>query len=64
MQLSQADHHTSPPHVQIPREYNAAYDLLARNASRPNKIAYIDAVSGQQLTYGEYVSCWPDTASM
>ena len=59
MQLSQAHHHSSPPHVQIPREYNAAFDLLARNASRPKKVAYIDAVTGQQLTYGELTEqCW------
>jgi len=57
--LSQANHHSSPPHVQIPRQYNAAYDLLQRNASRPNKLAYIDAISGQQLTYGELTDqCW------
>jgi benzoate-CoA ligase len=59
VQLSQANHHTSPPHVHIPRAYNAAYDLLQRNASRGNKVAFIDAVSGQQLSYGELSDqCW------
>ena len=53
MQLSRADHSVSPPRVDIPRNYNAAHDLLARNASRPNKIAFVDAVSGLQLSYGE-----------
>jgi len=53
MHLSRADHRTSPPRVEIPRDYNAAHDLLARNAARPEKVAFIDAVSGAQLTYGE-----------
>jgi len=53
MRLSQADHSTHPPRVDIPREYNAAHDLLARNASRPDKPAFIDASNGHPLTYGE-----------
>ena len=53
MQLSSADHTASPPDVRIPRAYNAAHDLLARNAQRPGKVAFIDAESGEQLTYGE-----------
>ena len=53
MHLSHADHGTSPPHVEIPRDYNAAHDLLRRNAARPDKVAYIDASSGAQLTYGQ-----------
>ena len=53
MQLSHADHRATPPRVTIPRDYNAAHDLLERNASRPAKVAFIDAVSGAQLTYGE-----------
>ena len=53
MQLSRADHSSNPPQVNIPRSYNAAHDLLARNASRAGKTAFIDAVSGDQLTYGE-----------
>ncbi len=42
--LSAADHRTQPPRIHIPRDYNAAHDLLARNlaAGRANKIAYID----------------------
>ncbi|MEJ8839608.1 benzoate-CoA ligase family protein [Ramlibacter sp. AN1133] len=52
MHLSHADHSTTPPRVEIPRDYNAAHDLLARNAARPDKVAYIDASTGQQLTYG------------
>jgi benzoate-CoA ligase len=53
MHLSHADHSTSPPRVEIPRDYNAAHDLLRRNAARPDKIAYIDASSGATLTYGQ-----------
>ena len=53
MQLSSADHRTSPPQVDIPRAYNAAQDLLARNTKRSEKVAFIDAVSGEKLTYGE-----------
>ncbi|TFZ08402.1 benzoate-CoA ligase family protein [Ramlibacter humi] len=53
MHLSQADHSTSPPRVEIPRDYNAAHDLLQRNASRASKVAYIDASSGATLTYGQ-----------
>lgn len=53
MNLSRADHSTSPPRVEIPREYNAAHDLLERNAGRPGKAAFIDAASGARLTYGE-----------
>ncbi|MDW5441644.1 benzoate-CoA ligase family protein [Polaromonas sp. SM01] len=53
MNLSRADHSISPPFVDIPRDYNAAHDLLSRNASRSDKIAFIDAVSGATLTYGE-----------
>jgi benzoate-CoA ligase len=53
MQASNADHSASPPLVTIPRDYNAAHDLLARNASRAGKVAFMDALSGEQLTYGE-----------
>jgi benzoate-CoA ligase len=51
--LSHADHSTSPPRIEIPRDYNAAHDLLQRNAARPDKVAFIDAASGAQLTYGQ-----------
>jgi len=53
MHLSRADHSTTPPQVEIPRDYNAAHDLLARNAARSAKVAYVDAATGAQLTYGE-----------
>ena len=53
MKLSRADHSVSPPRVDIPREYNAAHDLLERNASRSGKVAFIDAASGATLTFGE-----------
>ncbi|MCZ8285136.1 MAG: benzoate-CoA ligase family protein, partial [Bacteroidia bacterium] len=53
MQTSSADHSASPPLVTIPRDYNAAHDLLARNASRAGKVAFMDALTGEQLTYGE-----------
>ena len=53
MQASSADHSASPPRVSIPRDYNAAHDLLARNATRPGKVAFMDALSGEQLSYGE-----------
>lgn len=51
--LSTADHTVSPPLVDIPREYNAAHDLIERNlkAGRAGKIAYHD-VNGS-YTYGE-----------
>jgi benzoate-CoA ligase len=53
MKLSSADHTSHPPRVDIPRSYNAAHDLLARNAGRPGKLAFIDAISGATLSYGE-----------
>jgi benzoate-CoA ligase len=53
MRLSHVDHSTSPPRVDIPRDYNAAHDLLERNASRSGKVAYLDAATGTRLTYGQ-----------
>ena len=53
MHLSHADHGSSPPRVEIPRDYNAAHDLLRRNAARSQKLAFIDATTGAQLTYGQ-----------
>ncbi len=43
-ELSQADHSSSPPRVEIPRNYNAAADLIGRNlaAGRGDKTAFID----------------------
>jgi benzoate-CoA ligase len=51
--LSSADHSTSPPRIDIPRDYNAAHDLLERNlqAGRAGKIAYID--DNESCTYGQ-----------
>jgi len=51
--LSSADRSRSPPDIRIPREYNAAYDLLERNlrAGRSAKTAYID--DRGSLSYGE-----------
>ncbi|WP_341904474.1 benzoate-CoA ligase family protein [Polaromonas sp. YR568] len=53
MSTSHADHSTRPLRVEIPRQYNAAHDLLVRNAVRPDKVAFIDATTGEQLTYGQ-----------
>lgn len=43
-EFSHADHSTSPPQIQIPRDYNAAVDLIERNlrAGHSEKPAYID----------------------
>ena len=43
-ELSTADHSVSPPLIEIPRCYNAAHDLIARNlqAGRADKPAFID----------------------
>jgi benzoate-CoA ligase len=51
--LSSADHSVSPPIVTVPREYNAAHDLIERNlaAGRTGKVAYIDDAG--RYTYGE-----------
>ena len=51
--LSSADHSVSPPIVAIPRDYNAAYDLLERNlrAGRSGKTAFIDDAGS--ITYGQ-----------
>jgi len=41
--LSAADHSVSPPKIHIPRDYNAAYDLIERNlaAGRAGKVAFV-----------------------
>ena len=51
--LSTADHRASPPRIHIPRDYNAAHDLIERNlaAGREDKVAYIDDAGS--YTYGE-----------
>ena len=53
MGRSGADHSVSPPRVDIPREYNAADDLIGRNldAGRAAKLAYIDDAGS--YSYGE-----------
>ena len=50
---SSADHSVSPPSVRIPRDYNAAHDLIERNlaAGRAARIAYIDDAG--QYTFGQ-----------
>ena len=50
-ELSSADHSVHPPHVSVPRAYNAAHDLLERNRARAAKTAFIDA--GGSITYGD-----------
>ena len=51
--LSQADHSVSPPIITIPREYNAAHDLIERNLAmgHAERIAYID--DDGRYTYAE-----------
>ena len=53
MQLSSADHSSSPPRVEVPREYNAAYDLVERNlkAGRGVKVAFHDDAGS--MTYAQ-----------
>ncbi|MBI4986689.1 MAG: benzoate-CoA ligase family protein [Rhodocyclales bacterium] len=52
-QLSRVDRKSSPPDIHIPREYNAAHDLIERNlqAGRADKVAFIDDKGS--TTYGE-----------
>jgi benzoate-CoA ligase len=44
MGISTADHSVAPPRIDVPRDYNAAHDLIERNlaAGRGAKVAYID----------------------
>ncbi len=53
LELSSADHSQSPPQITIPRNYNAAYDLIERNvrSGRAGKIAFIDDRGA--YTYGD-----------
>src|SRR5688572_10068556 len=53
MSLSTADHSVAPPRIDVPRDYNAAHDLIERNlaAGRGAKVAYIDDAG--QLTYAQ-----------
>jgi benzoate-CoA ligase len=52
-ELSSSDHSQSPPIINMPRHYNAAYDLIERNlrAGRTDKPAFIDDFGA--CTYGE-----------
>jgi benzoate-CoA ligase len=52
-ELSSSDHSHSPPIINMPRHYNAAYDLIERNlrAGRTDKPAFIDDFGA--CTYGE-----------
>jgi benzoate-CoA ligase len=52
-ELSTADHDMCPPKITIPRNYNAAHDLIERNlrAGRGDRVAFIDDVN--TLTYTE-----------
>ena len=52
MQPSRADPSIQSPSVPVTPAYNAAHDLLARHAGRADKAAFIDASSGEQLSYG------------
>ena len=53
MQLSSADHSSSPPRIEVPREYNAAYDLIERNlqAGRGAKVVFHDDAGS--VTYAQ-----------
>jgi benzoate-CoA ligase len=50
---SAADHSVSPPVIHVPRDYNAAYDLIERNleAGRESKVAFVD--DSGPCTFGE-----------
>ena len=52
-ELSSVERSSTPPKVEFPRQYNAAFDLIARNlqAGRVNKIAFIDDAGS--YSYGE-----------
>ena len=51
--LSQVDMSSKPPLITVPREYNAAHDLLERNLGAPqaDKLAFIDDEGS--ITYAE-----------
>lgn len=52
-ELSSADHTAQPPIVNVPRQFNAAHDLIERNlqAGRGSKAAFVDDYT--TLTYDE-----------
>ncbi len=51
--LSRADHGVSPPRIEVPLEYNAAFDLIERNlqAGRGSKVVFRDDATS--LTYAQ-----------
>jgi benzoate-CoA ligase len=51
--LSRADHSVNPPRIEVPREYNAAFDLIERNlqAGRGAKVVFRDDATS--LTYSQ-----------
>ncbi len=53
LELSEVDPSQSPPRLHIPRNYNAAHDLIQRNvrAGSADRIAYVD--DERSLTFGE-----------
>jgi benzoate-CoA ligase len=53
MQASQRRPLGQPAPVEIPRDYNAAHDLLQRNAHAPARSPSSMRLSGEQLTYGQ-----------
>ena len=53
MNVSPRAHQSPQPALEIPRNYNAAHDLLERHADRAQKTAYIDATTGNSLTFGQ-----------
>ena len=56
MNLSRADHAMGPPRVEIPREYNAADDLLKRNAGHSGDKYTVDA-DGYHTYSGRSTTC-------
>ncbi len=53
MHVRSPAHASSAPTVTLPKVYNAAHDLLSRHEERANKTAYIDASTGNTLTFQE-----------
>ena len=53
MNASHRVYQSPQPALEIPRIYNAAQDLLSRHKHRQQKTAYIDASTGDTLTFGQ-----------
>ena len=52
--VSTADHSVSPPKIGIPRQYNAAYDLIQRNAVAFARMpAWLEVDDGRSLHFAE-----------